>query len=117
MPDILMTSSGDIFVSDTGDISLTESVRQAVIIKIKWIFQEWRLGPELGFPWYEEVLIKNPDVAKIRSLLRSAIMEVDGVQSAVVSEALLDEVNRTLTVKFSFVVDEKTYREELTMSA
>lgn len=117
MPDILMTSSGDIFVSDTGDISLTESIRQAVIIKIKWILNEWRLGPELGFPWYEEVLVKNPDVAKIRSLLRSAIMEVDGVQSATVSEAVFDGEKRTLTVKFSFVVDETTYREELTMNA
>ena len=117
MPDIQMTSTGDIYVTEAGDISLTESVRQAVIIKIKWILDEWRLGPDIGFPWFEEVFIKNPDLAKIRSLLRSAIMEVQGVQSAKVTEAVIDTQKRSLTVKFSFVVDETTYREELTMSA
>lgn len=117
MPDIQMTQTGDILVTENGDVALTESIRQAVVIKIKWILDEWRLGPEIGFPWFEEVLIKNPDLAKIRSLLRSAIMEVDGVQSAVVSEATVNSAERKLTVKFSFVVDETTYREELTMSA
>lgn len=117
MPDIKMTSSGDIFVSDGGDIALTDSVRQAVLIKVKWILNEWRLGPDFGFPWYEEVLVKNPDLAKIRSLLRSAIMEVDGVVSAVVNEANIDRQKRLLSVKFTFVVGETTYREELTMNA
>lgn len=117
MPDIKMTSSGDIFVSDSGDIALTESVRQAVLIKIKWILDEWRLGPDFGFPWYEEVLVKNPDLAKIRSLLRSAIMEVDGVVSAAVNEAVIDWQRRRLSAKFTFVVGETTYREELTMNA
>lgn len=117
MPDIKMTSSGDIFVSDGGDIALTDSVRQAVLIKVKWILNEWRLGPDFGFPWYEEVLVKNPDLAKIRSLLRSAIMGVDGVLSATVNEANIDRQKRMLSVKITFVVGETTYREELTMNA
>jgi len=54
MTDIMLDRNGDIKVSASGDISLTESVRQAVIIHLRWMLGEWRLDPELGFPWYEE---------------------------------------------------------------
>ena len=57
MTDIKLGKDGDIVVSAVGDISLTESVRQAVLIRLRWIYQEWRLGPEMGFPWFEEIFI------------------------------------------------------------
>ena len=78
MTDIRLGKDGDIVVSEIGDISLTESVRQAVLIRLRWIYQEWRLGPEMGFPWFEEVFIKNPNTVKIRSLIRDEIMQVEG---------------------------------------
>lgn len=116
MSDIKMTLDGDIEVSESGDIALTGSIRQAVIIKIRWILEEWRLGPEIGFPWYEEVFVKNPDLPKISSLLRSAIMEVDGVTSATVSEINIDKQSRKLSANIAFVVGETTYREEMTLN-
>ena len=79
MVDIKLNRDGDIDVSAIGDISLTESVRQAVLIRLRWIYDEWRLGPELGFPWFEEVFVKNPNTVKIRSLIRDEIMQVEGV--------------------------------------
>ena len=54
MLDIMLDADGDIKVSATGDISKTESVRQAVLVRLRWLYSEWRLGPELGFPWFEE---------------------------------------------------------------
>ena len=75
MVDIKLNRDGDIDVSAIGDISLTESVRQAVLIRLRWIYDEWRLGPELGFPWFEEVFVKNPNTVKIRSLIRDEIMQ------------------------------------------
>lgn len=116
MPDILMTSTCDIHVTNEGDVALTDSVRQAVLIKIKWILGEWRLGPEIGFPWYEEVLVKKPDLVKISSILRSAIMEVDGVSAATVNDISINKQNRTLSANFEFVVGETTYREEMTLN-
>ena len=68
MTDIRLGKDGDIVVSEIGDISLTESVRQAVLIRLRWIYQEWRLGPEMGFPWFEEVFIKNPNTVKIQTM-------------------------------------------------
>ena len=78
MVDIRLDKDGDIMVSPVGDISLTESVRQAVLIRLRWIYQEWRLGPEMGFPWFEEIFVKNPNTVKIRSLIRDEILQVEG---------------------------------------
>ena len=82
MTDIMLDKAGDIKVSAVGDISLTESVRQAVLIRLRWIYQEWRLGPTMGFPWFEEVFVKNPNTVKIRQLIRDEIMQVEGVTAA-----------------------------------
>ena len=38
MVDIKLNRDGDIDVSAVGDISLTESVRQAVLIRLRWIY-------------------------------------------------------------------------------
>ena len=115
MTDIRLGKDGDIVVSPVGDISLTESVRQAVLLRIRWIYQEWRLGPEMGFPWFEEIFIKNPNIVKIRSLIRDEIMRVEEVTAAQVTSVDFDRAKRTATFKFTCSVGETTYREEVTM--
>ena len=54
MLDIQLDKNGDLAVSETGDIFMTQSVKQAVLIRLRWIYNEWRLGPEkIGghVPW------------------------------------------------------------------
>ena len=115
MSDIRLDKNGDIEVSPTGDIYLTESVRQAVLIRLRWIWNEWRLGPDLGFPWFEEVFIKNPNTVKIRSLIRNEIMQVEGVTAAEVTSVSYDRAARAATFAFVCTVGEATYREEVTL--
>ena len=67
MADILLNSDGDIKVDGIGEIRLTTSAKQAILIRLRWIFAEWRLGPDFGFPWFEDVLIKNPIIMKIKA--------------------------------------------------
>ena len=82
MLDIKLNADGDLDVSAFGDISTTESVRQAVLIRLRWIYDEWRLGPEYGFPWFEEVFVKNPNTVKIKQLIREEILKVSEVRAA-----------------------------------
>ena len=42
--DILLDTGGDYKISDTGDIILTQSVPQAIKIRLKWFLGEWRLA-------------------------------------------------------------------------
>lgn len=116
MLDIMLDQDGDIFVSETGDVSITESVRQAVLVRLRWIYNEWRLGPELGFPWFVYVFIKNPDTTTIRQLIREEIMTVDQVTDAQVTSVTFDKKARTIRVIYTITVDEQTFREEVTLN-
>lgn len=115
MVDIFLNADGDMAVSAIGDISLTDSVRQAVLIRLRWIYGEWRLGPELGFPWFEEVFVKNPNTVKIKSLIRDEILQVEGVLDARVTEVKYDRARRAATFRFTYSVDGETYNEEVTL--
>ena len=113
--DILLTADGDIKLSDIGDISLTESIRQQVLIHLRWIRDEWRLGPDLGFTWFEDVLVKRPNLDNIQQLIREEIMKVDGVTDAEVEDAVYDPKNRTARFPFMFCIGADSYKEEVTI--
>ena len=49
--DILLSADGDLFLSEKGDISLTESVAQKIKIRLKWWLGEWRWDEEEGLPY------------------------------------------------------------------
>ncbi|MBR3972991.1 MAG: hypothetical protein IKJ99_03425 [Oscillospiraceae bacterium] len=116
MLDIKLDQSGDILVSDTGDVFITQSVRQAVLVRLRWIYNEWRLAPELGFPWFEYVFVKNPNLITIRQLIRDEIMKVDHVTDASVTDVTFNKQKRTITFAYTCTVSEETFREEVTMN-
>ncbi len=115
MLDIKLNADGDLDVSTFGDISMTESVRQAVLIRLRWIYDEWRLGPEYGFPWFEEVFVKNPNTIKIKQLVREEILKVSEVRAAEVTKIDYDPAKRTAKFYYTVKVGEETYREEVTL--
>lgn len=112
-----MSSEGDLIVSENGDVSLTESIRQAVLIKLRWIFAEWRLGDTLGFPWYEDVFIKNPNMQKIKNDIRDTVMSVDGVTGSKVISSEFLVAERKARFKFTVETDEDTFTEEVELYA
>ena len=116
MVDIKLNKDGDIDVFAIGDISLTESIRQAVLIRLRWIYREWKLGPDMGFPWFEEVFVKNPNIAKIRGLIRDEILQVEGVTAAEVTSVKYDKAKRTAVISFTCYVGEEAFREEVTLN-
>ena len=115
MVDIKLNKSGDIDVSAVGDISLTTSIRQAVLIRLRWIYGEWKLRPDYGFHWFEEVFVKNPNLVKIRGLIRDEILQVEGVKAAEVTAVKYDKERREASIAYTLTVDEGTFREEVTL--
>ena len=113
MLDILLTPDGDLDISETGDISLTDSVRQAVRIRLLWFFEEWRFAPEFGVPYFEIFLVKNPNIAHIRRIIRDEVMSVDGVLDAKNIAANVNSRERSARISLDIEVAEETYREEL----
>ena len=48
--DILLSADGDLYLTETGDISLVESVAQKIKIRLRWWLGEWRWDEEEGMP-------------------------------------------------------------------
>lgn len=113
MVDILLDDKGDLMLSEDGDIFTTDSVRQAILVRLRWIYGEWRLGPEQGFPWFEHVFIKNPDTEAIRHLIREEILKVDGVTGALVTMVEFDRAKRSINFRYEVSVGREHFLEEV----
>lgn len=113
MLDFKLTKDGDLELTEGGDILPTESICQAVRVRLLWFFEEWRLGPDMGFPYFEEVFVKNPSEAKIRHLIRETVMEVEGVTDVESIEYSVNKRTREAAIAVVFCTDEETFREEV----
>lgn len=115
MLDILMKDGDLYFDEETADIKLTNSVRQAATIRLRWFYNEWRLGPEMGLPYYEEVLVKNPNIPKIRRLMSDRLYEINEVQEVENLDIEVSESKRTADVTFKLLTDEESILEEVSL--
>lgn len=115
--DFKITPEGDLEITPIGDIVQTESVAQAVLIRLKWFLAEWRLGPTLGFPYFEEVFVKNPNLTKIRFLLRDLVLGVEGVTSVQKADIIPDPRTREAKIIIVFTVDDDTFQKEVRICA
>ena len=113
MLDILLTPEGDLNITESGDIRLTESVRQAVRIRLLWFFAEWRFAPRLGVPYFEDVLVKNPNIARIRAHVRREVLGVREVRDIRNLRVDVDAGSRRAVISFAAVTDRETYMEEV----
>lgn len=113
MIDLRLNAEGDLELSDAGDISVTDSIVQAVRIRLLWFFGEWRLGPGMGFPYFEHLFVKNPNEAKLRHLIRETVMEVEGVTDVTEISFSIDRKTRQAAIALAFTTDEDTFREEV----
>lgn len=113
MIDFKMDAAGDLEITPAGDICTTSNIAQAVRIRLRWFLNEWRLSPTMGFPYFEEVFVKNPNLSKIRFLLREEIMAVEGVTE--VTSIVIDPDSRTRRADITvvFTVGGETFREEV----
>ncbi len=111
--DLKLDASGDLELSAAGDVSATDSIVQAVRIRLLWFFSEWRLGPGFGIPYFENILVKNPNEVKVRHLIREAVMSVEGVTNVQGVGLSIDKKTRRATITVAFSTDEQTYKEEV----
>lgn len=113
MIDLKLDKTGDLELTQLGDILPTDSIAQAVRVRLLWFFKEWRLGPDLGFPYFEYLFVKSPNEAKLRHLIRETVMEVEGVTDVTDITFTVDRKQRTATIAVTFTTDEDTFREEV----
>lgn len=116
MKDILLDSSGDIFVNKESDIELTDSVLQAVRIRLKWFLGECPLyDKDVGTDYYGEILLKNPDKTLAATEIRSQIKLVDEVTDVLSVDISMDTKTRKGKISYTFKTDTGTYGDEVSI--
>jgi hypothetical protein len=97
----------------TGDLSLPlkevtdplGSIAQAVRIRLQFFLGEWFLDLSVGVPYFEQILIKNPDVRNVQGLIRKEILATPGVLSLLALKLVYDSAGRELTVTYTANTD------------
>ena len=116
MKDLLLDDSGDILFGNDGDVRFTDSVKQAIEIRIKWFANEWKLGPSLGIPYYDDVFIKNPSEELIEEKIREVISEVDEVEEIEAFSIIEDRDLRKIKISYSVLVSGKVIEGRLSIN-
>lgn len=71
---------------------------QKLTVSLQFWLGEWFLDTRQGFPGYEIVYVKNPDLNRIRLLYRQLIQNTPGVDFIEELTLNLDNPSRTLSV-------------------
>jgi hypothetical protein len=106
MADIrLSTLDDDIDTSDEkwSLVDGDDAIIQHILIRLRFFKGEWFLDPTIGIPYYETILLKNPDLIAIRSVFRQAILTTPGIASLDSLLTELDNAERRLTVTFAAI--------------
>lgn len=104
--DIKLTSDGEIDLS-TYDLEFAfdaDYIMQKLLIVLRTFLGEWFLDTSAGIPYFEDILKKNYDPSRVESVLKSAILDVPGVDQITAFDMNLIDP-RTLVVTFTVTTD------------
>lgn len=96
--DLHLDSTGNI--ATVGDSDFPSLLSQRITHRLQTFKGECFLDREIGVPYFEEILKKNPDLSRIRSLLATIINGVEGVSNIISLDLNFDARTRHLTVNF-----------------
>lgn len=101
------STTGDV-VLDGDDLALVSdgaAIAQAVRANLRMFLGEWFADQTVGVPWFQSILVKNPNLVAVRTAIRSAIVNTPGIADLVSYTQTFDASARTLTVTFSATTD------------
>ena len=94
--DIKLDTTGDIEVIDN-DLSLTtgiDSKRQSLEIRLRTFFTEWFLDTSRGVPYFQEILVKNPNFNAVSAAFKTTIMKTPGAKRLLLFHLDFNETNK-----------------------
>lgn len=108
MADLKLDLTGDLDVTN-GEVTLTsgiDSIIQDVAVRLKTFLGEWFLDQRVGIPYFQNILIKNPNLPVIQTIFQQAILETEGVLSITNFEFNFDTASRQLDISFEAKTDD-----------
>jgi hypothetical protein len=101
--------TGDLLIVN-GDLVLTtgsDATRQRVQQALSAYNGEWFLDLSYGIPYYQNILVKNPNPVVVEGLLRAAVQAVPGVLEILQFDLDYNAGARTLTLTIGIRTDDE----------
>lgn len=98
--------TGDLVI-ENGDLVLTtgsDAVRQHLSQRLRTFFGEWFLNLDAGLPYFQEILVKDPNLNAIDGVIKSEIINTPGVLELLSFNIDFDSALGTLTLTFQVQV-------------
>jgi hypothetical protein len=96
--DLSLTS--DAYPEGTAPLA-TNPVLQDILQRIRFFLGEWFLDNTQGIPYFQQILVKNPDQSKIDAIFQNVILGTPGVTQLSSYSFNVNTGARILTVTFS----------------
>lgn len=102
-----LTNTDDLDVS-SGNLQIiggADSIPQELRLRLKFFKGEWFLDREAGIPYFQDVLVKQPDPNVLQGVFRKALLECPGVLAVNELTLTRDSTTRALNLSFRVSTD------------
>jgi hypothetical protein len=90
---------------DLSIISDIDALAQHLRVRLWFFFSEWFLDTSVGIRYFEDVLLKNPDIPRIETLFKKEILETPGVNRLLEFSLTYGADERALSIEFKVDTD------------
>lgn len=100
----LDTTTHDLSLDAAGRLeTVDDSAATAQEIKTRLLFFRGEAFTDLreGIPWFQEILVKGVDLARVRAIVRQAILSVPAVLDVPSVDVVLDRTTRAATITWT----------------
>lgn len=94
-----------LLASDGALIEGPQRITQQIKCTLLTLYGEWFLDTTFGVPYFESVMVKNPNRSEIEAILKDRIIDVPGVSGVQQMTMQIDREARTLRVDFVAATD------------
>lgn len=108
MTDILLndrTHDLEITGYDLQLVTRQDLVKQRIRQNLRFFRGEWYLAVDEGVPYFQEILRKGADIMTVESILKTAIVQTEGVDRLLEFSMDYDGSARRLTVTFKVITN------------
>lgn len=106
----------DLFLDPvTGDLALTagdltlvadiSAIRQEAEIRMRFFLAEWFLDQTVGIPYFQNILVKAPNLDAIESVFRSEVLATVGIKSITKFDLDFNRSQRKLNINWQADTD------------
>lgn len=108
MSSFQLDTDGDLDVTGN-ELTLTEeaeAIRQHLQVKFQLFLGEWFLDEDVGVPWFQEILIKQPSFIVVQEILKNVILDTPGVIAITRFQFDFDSSTREASLSFECLTEE-----------